>query len=64
MGVLCTEAQPRDDRLATGGVLTGGGEIFVTCGLNFKHLGRLVAEISFETGFPILMACRGPTIGF
>ena len=31
-----------------GGVLTGGGEAFVTCGLNFQPLERLVAEISVE----------------
>ena len=53
-----------DNQPATAGVLNGGREAFFACGPNFKQLGRLVAEISVETWFPIVTACWGPTIGF
>ena len=43
---------------------TVAGKAFVVCGPNFKQLGRLVAETSVETWFPIVTACWGPTVGF
>ena len=47
-----------------GGVLTGGREACVVCGPNVKPLAHLVANISAEKLFLILMVSWGPTIGF